>query len=108
MRLNFKFNGFVWALYHIFDLRQRVTLETFQPCLLVVFDRTNLFEPNERFFQKLESSLGVNRVKKKTDSPGHNGLKLYNVLAQLRLATSKMKLNKIGIVLPYELPNDLI
>ena len=46
--------------------------------------------------------------KKKTDSPGHNGLKLYNVLAQLRLATSKMKLNKVGIVLPYELPNDLI
>ena len=56
------------------------------------FDRTNFFEPNERFLQKFESSLEVWRAKRKfSDNLGHNNLALYNVLMETRLTTSKTK-----------------
>ena len=54
--------------------------------------KPTFFEPNEHFFQKLESSLKVLRVKEKlSDNLGHV-LELYNVLVQFRFATSKTKL----------------
>ena len=61
-----------------------LTLGSFQLCLLAAFDRTNFFEPNECFFQKLQSSLEVYRAKVKfPDNPGHNILEFLNVLAQV-------------------------
>ena len=51
-------------------------------------------KPNEHFFKIFESSLEVQRVKRKfSDSPGHNILELYNVLVQVRFATSKPKID---------------
>ena len=44
---------------------------------MVVFDRTNFFDPNEHFFQTFESSFEVNRAKRKfPDNAGHNILEL--------------------------------
>ena len=76
----------------MFSLDQKLTLESFHHSLLVVFDRTNLFEPNEHFLQKFKSSLEVQRAKRKfSDNLGHNILELYNVLVQIQLSTSKTK-----------------
>ena len=63
---------------------QKLTLESFHHHLLVVFDRTNFYESNEHFFQKLESFREVKRAKR-------NFLELYNVLIKARLTTSKTK-----------------
>ena len=53
----------------------------------------NLFELNELFFQKVESSLEVQRTKETfSDNPGHNILQLYSVLVQIGFAKSKTKL----------------
>ena len=81
------------AVFCMFSLDQELTLESFRCHLLVVFfDRTNLFEPNEHFFQKFESSLEVWRVKRKfSGNLVHNILELYNVLIQTQLTTSKTK-----------------
>ena len=71
---------------------QKADFKSFQLCLLVFFDRTNLSEPNEHFFQLFESSLEVLRAKIKfSDNHGHNILKLYNILTQVRITTSKKK-----------------
>ena len=78
----------------MFSLDQKLTLESFHRHLLVVFDRTNLFEPNEHLFQKLKSLLEVQRVKRKfLHNLGHNILELYNALTKNRLTTSKAKRN---------------
>ena len=46
------------------------------------------------FFQKLESSVDVQRAKEKfSNNTGHNILELYNVLVKVGFATSKMKLD---------------
>ena len=47
-------------------------------------EKINFFETNERFFQKLESSLEMQRAKEKcSDNPGHGILELDNVLVQV-------------------------
>ena len=56
---------------------------------------------NGYFFQIIESALEVQRVKEQfSDNPGHNILELFNNLIQIRVATSKVKLdiqyNKLG------------
>ena len=69
-----------------------MTLESFHRKLLVVFDRSNFFEPNEHWFQKIESSLEVYRAKKKfSDNLSYNILQLYNALVHIRLTRSKTK-----------------
>ena len=52
------------------------------------------------FFQKLnrhwkcrEQKQTNKQTNKKSDSPGHNTLDLYNVLVQIQFATSKAKLD---------------
>ena len=56
------------------------------------FDTINFFETNDNFFQKVQSSLEVWRAKRKfSDNLGDNILELNNVLAEVRLTTSKMK-----------------
>ena len=66
------------------------------------FDRSNIFQLNEHFFLKLESSLEVCRAKRKfSGNPGHDILGLYNILVQIRFTTSKRKhdifYSKLGI-----------
>ena len=74
----------------MFSLDQK--LKAFIVTYWQFFDRTNFFESNEHFFQKLKSSLEVQRAKRKfSDNHGHNILELYNVLIQTRLTTSKTK-----------------
>ena len=90
------------AIFCIFSLGQKLTLESFHRYLLVVIDRTNFFEPNEQFFQKSESSLEVQRAKRKfSDNLEQNILELHNVSVQIRLTTSKTKRDiqyrKLGI-----------
>ena len=41
------------------------------------------------------------------DNPGHNILELYNVLVQIRFATSKRNLISCITNLEYEFPHDL-
>ena len=76
------------------------------------FDRTNFFEPNERFLQKFESSLEVWGAKRKfSDNLGYNNLALYNVLMHTRLTTSKTKRDiwyrKLGIRVASPAAEDL-
>ena len=52
-------------------------------------------------FAEFQSLLEAQRTTEKfSDNPGHNILELYNVLVQIRVATSKMKIdiwyNKLG------------
>ena len=44
---------------------KNLTLKIFQLCLLVIFDRSNIFDPNWHLFLKFESSLEVSREKRK-------------------------------------------
>ena len=86
----------------MFSLDQKLTLESFHSHLFVVFGRTNFFKSSECFFQKLESSMEVQRAKRKfPDNHGHNILELHNVLIQTRLTTSETKrdiqYSKLGI-----------
>ena len=61
--------------------------------LMVVFEKSNIFEPNDWFFQKFESSLKRQRTKGKfSDSPCQNILKLDNVLLKV-LDTQYSKLS---------------
>ena len=49
-----------------------------------LFDRTNICESSEHFFQKVESSLPVKREKEKiSNNLGHITLEFYNVLVQV-------------------------
>ena len=55
---------------------QDLIFESFQLCLLFFFDIINFFEPDECFFQKLESLWkGADQMK---NFSGHNILELYN------------------------------
>ena len=88
---------------------KHLTLKSFHFCLLVVFDRSHLFEPNEHFFQKFESSLEVQRAKRKfLDNLGHNILELYDILVQILLTTSKTEIyiqySKLGIRVASRVP----
>ena len=47
-------------------------------------------------------------VPKAIDNLGHNILGLYNVLAQIRLTTSKKNMRASIVNLVYELPNELL
>ena len=52
--------------------------------LMVVFEKTNIFETNDWFFQKFELSLKRQRTKGKfSDNPCQNILKLDNVLLKV-------------------------
>ena len=82
-----------------------MTLESFQLCLLVAFDRSNLSEPSDHIFQKVDSSLEVKIAKEKfSGNPGHRILEIYNEVKQNLIS------NTINSVyeLPHELSNDLI
>ena len=81
---------------------KNLTLKTFNFAYWQLFDRSNIFRPNEHFSQNFESSLEVQRAKRKfSDNTGHNILELYNILVQIRFTTSKRKLDiqyrKLGI-----------
>ena len=57
-------------------------------------DKAKIFEPNNRFFQKYDSSLEVQRAKGKfSDNSGQNILEPYNDLLQMRSETSKTNLD---------------
>ena len=61
-----------------------MTLKAFNSADWCFLDRTSFSEPHEHFFQKFESSLEVQRAKRKfSDNPGHNILELYNTLVIL-------------------------
>ena len=79
----------------MFGLGRNLTLESFPLSLLVsFFYRNNIFEENEHLFQKVQSSLEVQKTKEKfPDSHGHNILEPYNVLLKTQVATSKTKLD---------------
>ena len=58
-----------------------LTLENFQLNLLVVFEINKFFQPNERLFQEIESSLNMYTAKPGlSNNPILNCLELYNVL----------------------------
>ena len=87
---------------------KNLTWRCFQLCLLVFFDRTSFSEPNTYFFQKFESSLEVQRAKRRfSDNPGHNILELYKILVQVRFTTSISSIANLVYDLAHELPNDL-
>ena len=70
-----------------------MTFETFQP-YWQFFDKPNIFEPNNRFSHKFESSLEEWRAKGNlSDIPGQNILEPYNYLLQNRSETSKTNLH---------------
>ena len=88
-----------------FDFRKLSTL-----LIGSFFYKTNLFEPNEHFFQKYESSLEVYKAKIKfSENPYQNVLELYSVLVQVQFATSKTKLdiyyNKLSIQVALRVTN---
>ena len=79
--------------FSIIGLGQNLTLETFQP-YWQFFDKPNIFEPNNRFSHKFESSLEGWRAKGNlSDIPGQNILEPYNYLLQNRSETSKTNLH---------------
>ena len=41
------------------SFREANEVQSFRLCLLLVFDRSNIFEPSKEFFEKFESSLEV-------------------------------------------------
>ena len=58
------------------------------------FDKINLAELNEHFFERLESSLDIQRAKEKSSgNPGHDILEFCNVLVQVPSAISKTELD---------------
>ena len=74
------------AVFSMFGLSHDLTLESFQLCLLVVFDRNNNSKPKEHFSQKPKSSLGILRAKGRFSGNPNSGcsvLGLHNVLLQL-------------------------
>ena len=86
----------------MFDLGQKFNFKKLSTLLIDSFLIVVTFGPNEQFFQKFESSLEVQRAKRKfSDNRGHNILELYNVLVQIRFTASKtkrdMQYSKLGI-----------
>ena len=72
------------------SLGQKLTPESFHRHLLVVFNRT--FLKQMRIFSRNLNNYWKRRAKINfSDNLGHNILKLYNVLIQIRLTTSKTK-----------------
>ena len=51
------------AVFCIFSLGRKLTLESFHRYLLVVFGTTTLSEPNENSLQRFEASMKVERAK---------------------------------------------
>ena len=63
---------------------KNLTLKAFNFAYWYIFDRSNIFETNEHFFQNFEPSLEVQRAKGKfSDNPAHNILEVYNILIQI-------------------------
>ena len=84
LRYSFKFNGTILHIWFRskFDSKKLLTL-----LIGTLLLELTLFEPNE-------SALEVKRANGKFwDNPGHNSFELSNVLAQVRLATSKTKID---------------
>ena len=79
----------------MFVLSQNLILESFHILVLVgFFDKINLAELNEHFFERLESSLDIQRAKEKSSgNPGHDILELCNVLVQVPSAIRKTELD---------------
>ena len=91
-----------------------LTLKSFQLCLLVVFHRSNIWELNEHVFQKFESSLEVQRIKKKKKIQRILVIIFWNfTMLQYRSDSPQVKQKLIFSIanlvyeLPHELPNDL-
>ena len=71
------------------SLGQKLTLESFHRHLLVVFNRT--FLKQVWIFSRNLNHWKRRAKRNLSDNLGHNILKLYNVLVQIRLTTSKTK-----------------
>ena len=64
---------------------------------MIVFARTNLFEPNKHIFRKIDSSLEVKIAKEEfLDNPGHRIWELYNEVKK-NLISNIINLVKLGI-----------
>ena len=89
---------------------KNLTLDGFQLCLLVFFNRTSFSEPNENFFMKLELSLKKQRAKSKFSiNPNQIILEFYNILVQIQFTTSNTisSIENLVYMLPRELQHSL-
>ena len=94
----------------MFSLYQTLTLKDFTVTYRWFFYRTNLNRMRVSF-QNLESSLEVQRAKRKfSDNYGHNILEHGNVLINTRLTISKktddIQYSKLGIRLASRVPEN--
>ena len=73
------------ALFCIIDLGKKFGFKKLSTLLIgSFFYKSDIFEPNEQFLKKYESSLEVQRAERKfSDNPAHNILQLYNILVKI-------------------------